>query len=435
MTPVGIGATRTSSSKNARDGYLGLIKTIMLTAHFLQTDQSTTGSVDKIEQLITQIMPQNCPDFLLIPLAPPTHSYEERSRYLILWYSKCGENCVSAPQEITKDVGTNLRTTLKCRHINYAVETIHRRTRTKLIAAIVGHLSERAPITPNAVPYNIFLDAVRAGSAQLVTKGHLVADALKPDKVQSRVAGQGHRPLKRSLADDEKKEDEEDGGEDLVLAAKRRRTRPEPGPNNADTQGPTDSFEMRTLELVLNMISLRSLDGRVPRVYRAASGSPNRPTTSILRPFFMKEHPTTESNFWDPLEYKSNVGNPKIVHTIYREALQASRPRTKKEERARRWKAVRMAAIEVISVVDEHHWHRNGRRFFSGCKPLISVEAEVVPEAKQESWLKEKIDLLEQRRCEVEVTFEENEEVRHHIMAVYEAVLITRQAGANGIVF
>lgn len=171
---------------------------------------------------------------------------------------------------------------------------------------------------------------------------------------------------------------------------------------------------------------------------KLVSPPPSHPTTSILRPTATpgpQPDDDEEPKTYSPLEYTTNIGRASVVHEIYLEARSTGVPRTLEEELARRHRACKLVLEEIINVIQEVRWHRNGRGFEEGPGPCVLEGIDDVPLEEKREWLAEQRAILKGRQRECRITIWDNNEAADHIAAVVNAMHVCQQAGAEGITF
>lgn len=171
---------------------------------------------------------------------------------------------------------------------------------------------------------------------------------------------------------------------------------------------------------------------------KLVSPPPSHPTTSILRPTATpnpQPKDDEESKPYSPLDYTTNIGKASVVREIYLEARNTGVPRTPEEELRRRHRACRLVLKEIIDVIQEVRWHRNGRGYEEGPGPCVLGGIESVPVEEKREWLAERRTVLKGRQRECRTTICDNNEAADHIAAVVNAMHVCQQAGAEGITF
>ncbi|KIO29962.1 hypothetical protein M407DRAFT_226134 [Tulasnella calospora MUT 4182] len=415
------------------------VKALMANALYLQTREvSGAGrSAKQVQSILEGLLPVGSPEFALIPVAP-IGSHETLDRYLLVW-CKCSspdEVCHPQAADSTSAAAKTIYEASSRGFLEYATDEMKRRGRDRIILWVDDWVSKHQGKPLEHIPYTALLEAVKCVLGQPASRD--IAFQNKQQMGRGRDGStETHHALNSGHDDKEKRERSDKDGEDEGVTAQPDAVMSSSKRTRAGAKGKARMLETEGMEWIMSVL---------PRVHdtkdrgidvKLAPPPPGHHTTSILKPIITEKTaslPEPPQSF-SPLDYQTNIGNASVVHNIYLEARRAAGPRTPAEERSRRKRALQMAFREIMTVIGDIEWYRKGMGFKSGLRPSVLIGLENIPEKQQDAWLLQKLDAIKDRQCQVRCAIAEDREARLHIIAVIDAVLDTRQAGADGIVF
>ncbi|KAG8912702.1 hypothetical protein FRC00_003976 [Tulasnella sp. 408] len=358
-------------------------------------------------------------EFTLFPVSAMCSTNAIMDRYLLIWCSTSEGRCITQPFDLTQRARQAIHDASKAQLLEYSVDKVKERGRDRLIV-----LATESSRNSQSERDGYLLHATILKAAQGVWGQPALAEATQPRPALTSAQLDTAQPAYRGgITNKENKrqydEDKQQAGDDGEPMAPRKRARRAKGSKEDDSL----KAEMEGLKWVVGLLPRAGDKKGEYLTEESKSGTPPAP-----------EAPEPE-NAPSPLDYTTEVGNAWVVHRIYSEARRATRPRTAAEERSRRKRALQMAFKEIIGVIKDIEWYRGGMGFKSGPQPSVLIGLEDVPEQEQRAWLLKKLDALKERQCQVRCAVAENRAARLHIIAVIDAVLDTRRAGAEGIVF
>ncbi|KAG8912700.1 hypothetical protein FRC00_003974 [Tulasnella sp. 408] len=413
-----------------------LAKALMENALFLQARDALGGgrSAEEVQSILKDLLPIGSPEFVLIPVAP-VGSHTVLDRYLLVWCKRSNSNQACHPQaaDSTSAAAKAIYEAASKGILEFAIDEMKRRRRDKITVWVDDWARERQGEPLEHMPYPTLLEAVRYVLGQPAHRDVALQNTQQVGLTDT------HNSLNGKKRDMEKRkwsdEDGEDGRAALLPdagAGSKKRARTDPSGARRGTM-----LEMEDMDWIMNALPRDNETKGSETGVKLAPPPPGHRKTSILKPVPAKEPacPPEPPKAFSPLEYQTNVGDATVVHNIYLEARRGTRPRTPAEERSRRKRALKMAYKEIIRVINDIEWYRKGLGLGSGVRPSALIGLENVPEEEQRPWLLQRLDMLKDRQCRVRCALAENQEARLHIIAVMDAVLDARRAGAEGIAF